>query len=43
MVPDNRHHVKDVKLIVGYCYIIMLGKGLEVRQGLALRGLPIVC
>jgi hypothetical protein len=36
MVPDNSRHVKDVKLVVGYCYIIMLGKGLKVEQGLAL-------
>lgn len=37
------HLVKDGKLIVGYCYIIMLGKWLEVRQGLVGQSLPMVC
>lgn len=35
--------VKDGKLIVGYCYIIMLGKWFEISRGLVLRSLPMVC
>lgn len=31
MVPDNSHHVKDVKLIVGYCYIYNVMKRIKSR------------